>query len=157
MRIHDSLLAILLIALAVAIGVHARGFPPMPGQGFGPAFFPTLIAAGLLLAALVMLAAAFRRRRGAPLIELDDWVRSPRKLVEMLLLVGGVLFYILLSESLGYFLTAPVALVMFLAATRVRILVAVPVALLVPLLIHYIFYSGLRVALPWGVLVEYAW
>ena len=43
------------------------------------------------------------------------------------------------------------------AATRVRMLVAVPVALLVPLLIHYIFYSGLRVALPWGVLVEYAW
>jgi putative tricarboxylic transport membrane protein len=157
MRIHDSLLAVLLIALAVAIAVHARGFPPMPGQGFGPAFFPTLIAAGLLLAALVMLGSVWRRGRAGPPIELDDWVRSPRKLVEMLLLVGGVLFYILLSEPLGYFLTAPVALLMFLVATRVRMRVAVPVALLVPLLIHYIFYSGLRVALPWGILVEHAW
>jgi putative tricarboxylic transport membrane protein len=157
MRIHDSLLALLLIALAVAIGVYARGFPPMPGQGFGPAFFPTLIAAGLLLAALVMLGSASRRRRSTALLELDDWVRSPRKLAEMLLLVGGVLFYILLSESLGYLLAAPVALLMFLVATRVRMLVAVPVALFVPLLIHYIFYSGLRVPLPWGILVEHAW
>jgi putative tricarboxylic transport membrane protein len=104
-----------------------------------------------------LLAAGILRSRGAPLIELDDWLRSPRRLLDMLLIAGGLAFYVLLSEQLGYFVTAPAALLMFLIATRVRLLVALPVAALVPLLIHYIFYTGLRVPLPWGVLTDHAW
>jgi putative tricarboxylic transport membrane protein len=34
---------------------------------------------------------------------------------------------------------------------------AVPLAVIVTLLIHYVFYSLLRVALPWGVLEGIAW
>lgn len=157
MRLHDAILAVLLLAFAVAVGVHAAGFPGMPGQALGPGFFPTLVAAGMALAALVLLATTIRRRAAVPLIELDDWVRSPRRLLDVLLVVGGLAFYVRFSETLGYFIAAPVSLLMFLAATRVRMPIAVPVALLVPLLVHYIFYTGLRVPLPWGVLTEYAW
>ena len=157
MKLHDSLIAALLIAFAIAIALHARGFPGMPGQVIGPAFFPTLIAAGMALGGLGLLGAGILRSRGAPLIELDDWLRSPRRLLDMLLIAGGLAFYVLLSEQLGYFVTAPAALLMFLIATRVRLLVALPVAALVPLLIHYIFYTALRVPLPWGVLTDHAW
>jgi putative tricarboxylic transport membrane protein len=157
MRLHDSILAALLLLLALAIGVDASTFPRMPGQPLGPGFFPTLVAAGIALGALVVLGAAIARRAGPPLLELDPWVRSSRRLLDVLLLAGGVLFYILLSEQLGYLITAPLALLMFLTATHVRPLVAVPVAALVPLLIHYIFYTGLRVPLPWGLLTDFAW
>jgi len=71
--------------------------------------------------------------------------------------VGAVLFYIAFSEALGYAIAAPIALLSFLIATGTRPIVAVPIALLVPLLIHYIFYTVLRVPLPWGLLTEYAW
>jgi putative tricarboxylic transport membrane protein len=35
---------------------------------------------------------------------------------------------------------------------RVRQLVAVPLAIIMPVVIHLIFYKLLRVPLPWGVL-----
>lgn len=157
MKLHDAIIAAILLALALGIGVHASAFPPMPGQAVGPGFFPTLIAAGIALGALVLAAATFARRAGGPAVELDEWARSPRRLVEVLLVAGGVAFYVLFSESLGYFIAAPAALLMFLLATRTRLLIAVPIAVLVPLLIHWIFYAGLRVPLPWGLLTEHAW
>ena len=58
MRLHDYLIAALLLILALAIAVHASTFPGMPGQPVGPGFFPTLIAAGIALGALVVLAGA---------------------------------------------------------------------------------------------------
>jgi putative tricarboxylic transport membrane protein len=65
--------------------------------------------------------------------------------------------YVALANRLGYFLTAPLVLGAILAAFRVRWTALVPVALAVPVLIHYIFYSVLKVPLPWGVLTPYAW
>ena len=155
MKLHDGLIAALLIAFAAAILLTVRDFPPMPGQTFGPALFPTLIAVGLIASG--MLLAVGSLRRGQPVIALDAWLRSPRLLGDFFLAVGAVLFYIAFSEQIGYLITAPVALLAFLIATGTRPIVAVPVALVVPLLIHYIFYTLLRVPLPWGVLTDYAW
>jgi putative tricarboxylic transport membrane protein len=157
MKLHDVIIAAILLAVALAIGVHASSFPPMPGQAVGPGFFPTLVAAGIALGALVLAAATIARRAGGAGIEFDEWARAPRRLVEVFLVAGGVAFYVLFSESLGYFIAAPAALLMFLLATRTRLLIAVPIAALVPLLIHWIFYTGLRVPLPWGLLTEHAW
>ena len=36
-----------LVALAAAILWHVQGFPEMPGQRFGPAWFPGVLATGL--------------------------------------------------------------------------------------------------------------
>jgi putative tricarboxylic transport membrane protein len=98
-----------------------------------------------------------RSGRSQPVLQLDAWVRSPRLLLDFCLAVGAVLFYILFSEALGYLIAAPLALLAFLIATGTRAIVAVPAALLVPLLIHYIFYTLLRVPLPWGLLTDFAW
>ena len=86
------------------------------------------------------------------MLEIDAWVRSPRLLFDFLLVIGAVLFYILFSDELGYFIAAPLALAAFLFATGTRALVLVPVAVVVPLIIHYIFYTLLKVPLPWGLL-----
>jgi putative tricarboxylic transport membrane protein len=157
MKLHDGLIAALLIAVAVAILLHVRDFPPMPGQTFGPALFPTLIAVGLIMSGVLLAVGSLRSGRRQPVIELDAWMRSPRLLFDFSLAVGAVLFYIAFSEALGYAIAAPIALFAFLIATGTRLIAAVPVALLVPLLIHYIFYTLLKVPLPWGLLVDYAW
>jgi putative tricarboxylic transport membrane protein len=157
MRFSDSLIAALLIALAAAVIVHASAFPPMPGQAFGPSLFPTLVAAGLILASLGLVVSGWRGGQRRPLLELDSWVRSPRLLFDFALIVGGLLFYILFSEALGYLIAAPVALAAFLFATGTRALVALPVAVVVPLIIHYLFYTLLKVPLPWGLLTDHAW
>ena len=49
MRLHDSLLGALLLALAAALFAYTFTFPDMPGQRYGPALFPRLIALGLSL------------------------------------------------------------------------------------------------------------
>jgi putative tricarboxylic transport membrane protein len=157
MKLHDGLLAALLIAFAVAIVLYVRDFPPMPGQTFGPALFPTLIAVGLIFSGVLLGFGSLRSGRRLPVIELDAWVRSPRLLFDFFLALGAALFYIVFSEALGYLIAAPLALLAFLLATGTRLIVAVPVALLVPVLIHYIFYTLLKVPLPWGLLTDYAW
>ena len=129
----------------------------MPGQTFGPGLFPTLIGAGLILSGLGLIVSRVRSGERQPVIEVDAWVRNPRLLFDFALVVGGLLFYILFSEDLGYFIAAPIALAAFLFATGTRPLVVLPVAVIVPPLMHYIFYTLLKVPLPWGVLTRYAW
>ena len=155
MKLNDSLLGLLLIALAIAVITHAASFPVIAGQAVPPSLFPILVGCGLFVTGLVLTAKGVRAR-GA-MLEPDAWMRSPRLLLDMLLVVGGVAFYILFSEPLGYFLAAPLALLAFLTGTHARLVVAIPVALVVPLFIHYVFYTLLRVNLPWGLLTEYAW
>jgi putative tricarboxylic transport membrane protein len=43
------------------------------------------------------------------------------------------------------------------AVLRVRAALIPIVAIAVSLLIHFIFYKGLRVPLPWGLLQAWAW
>jgi putative tricarboxylic transport membrane protein len=157
MRLHDALIALLVTVFAIAIIVHASGFPPMPGQAFGPALLPIAIAIALIFASVALAAGALLSREKQPVIEIDDWVRSPRLLFDFFLTLAGVVFYIAFSERLGYLIAAPLALLAFLIATGVRGVVALPVAAIVPLVIHYIFYTVLKVPLPWGLLVDYAW
>jgi putative tricarboxylic transport membrane protein len=157
MRLSDSLIAALLIAFAAAVIWYTSDFPLMPGQAFGPALFPTLVASGLILASLGLVVSQLRSGQREPLLELDGWMRTPRLLFDFVLVVGGLLFYILFSETLGYFLAAPLALAAYLFATGVRPLVVLPVALVVPVIIHYLFYTLLKVPLPWGLLTDYAW
>ena len=67
-------------------------------------------------------------------------------------------------EDMQWTLLATVVLVMGVVFVFLRRLtptvaagVAVPLALGVTLLIHLIFYKGLRVPLPWGILLPYQW
>ena len=97
------------------------------------------------------------RTHGASVIELDDWVRRPRMVLNFVLVVADLLFYSLAVDHLGFFITAFVFLsVLFLAFGVARVWIA-PVAVGVAIVIHYGFYSLLRVPLPWGVLEAIAW
>jgi putative tricarboxylic transport membrane protein len=157
MKLSDALSGLLLAALGIALLIYARGLPLIPGQQVGPGFFPGAVALGLIAAGLVLALATLRRRAGGAWLELDEWVRNPRALRAMAVTVVSLGCYVALADRLGYFLTAPPVLAAILAAFGVRPAALVPVALAVPALIHYIFYSILKVPLPWGVLTPYAW
>jgi putative tricarboxylic transport membrane protein len=157
MKLNDALIGVLLIAFSAGIIAVASRFPPLPGQPFGPSLLPTLIAVGLILAGAVLIARGLRARPGQAWLEVDDWVRTPKLVFDLALMIGAVAFYIALSDELGYLIVAPLALFAFLLATGVRPLAALPVAVLVPPIIHYIFYTVLKVPLPWGLLTDYAW
>jgi putative tricarboxylic transport membrane protein len=156
MRISDRLSGFVTAALGIAVVAMAATFPPMPGQPVGPALFPTVIGCGLVLFGF-LLAWSGAGTKGTAWIEFDEWVRRPRMVVNLSLVVGCLLFYSFAVDFLGFLITAVIFLAALFAAFGVRRALIPPVAAGVALLIHYAFYSLLRVPLPWGMLEAIAW
>jgi putative tricarboxylic transport membrane protein len=126
----------------------------MPGQRFGPAWFPGVIAAGLGTCGVFLIVAGVRQ--GAPWLAWPDWILRRRPFLGVAAVLGGLVFYILAADKLGFHI-AGIALLAF----WVRILgsswrMAAAVAVVGTLAIHFSFYKLLRIPLPWGLLEQYA-
>jgi putative tricarboxylic transport membrane protein len=161
MKINDAVWGVLLLVLSVAILVHVQGFPNIPGQKVGPALFPGVVAAGLAICALALIAAGARARwrtgANAPWIGVEAWMRSPRHIAALALVVGVNTLYILFVDRLGFVPTGVIYLAALFAVFRVRPRWIFPLALITTLVIHYSFYKLLKVPLPWGLLQRFAW
>ena len=157
MKLNDAVFGLLLMLLGAAVLVAIQGYPKIPGQPVGPALFPGLIAAGLCIGGVLLVARGWRERAGSPWVAWEDWVRSPRHVLALAVLLGSVVFYILAADKLGFLPTAPVILAALFLVLRVPPLRAVTIAIVATLLVHFAFYKLLRVPLPWGVLKGIAW
>jgi putative tricarboxylic transport membrane protein len=156
MRFSDFLSGSIAALFGIALVAYARSFPPMPGQSVGPGLFPTMIGAGLIVFGAALAISAARRPRTA-LIELGDWVVKPRMVLNFALVIADLIFYAIAVNHLGFFLTAIVFLSVLWSTFGVNRRLIVPMAVVVTLAVHYMFYSVLRVPLPWGVLGGIAW
>ncbi|MEI6303069.1 MAG: tripartite tricarboxylate transporter TctB family protein [Betaproteobacteria bacterium] len=155
MKFNDALIGAALFILAVAIGVHIRGFPEMPGQKFGAALFPGLIAAGLLVCGTMLFVRGVRS--GDRLVVLVPWMRMPQQVANFVLVCALLLFYIFASDALGFIPSGFIILMALFLKLAVPPLRATVVAIIATLVIHALFYKLLRVPLPWGVLQGVAW
>jgi len=156
-KLNDAVFGLLLTLVGAAVLVAIRGYPKIPGQPVGPALFPGLIAAGLCIAGLLLIARGLRHRGEQPWLAWDDWVRSPRHALALLVLLGSVMFYIVAAEVLGFLPTAAIILMVLFLVLRVRPVLALVIALVAALLVHTAFYKLLKVPLPWGLLTGVAW
>ena len=161
MKLDDALWGALLALLGGAILWHVQGFPRIPGQNVGPGLFPGALAVAMLVCGAILIATGLKARRSAGAsfrwAVAPEWLRSGRHVVAFLVLVASNVFYLLVVDRLGFLLTAFVYLAALMWVLRVRPAVAVPVAFVMALAIHYAFYKLLRVPLPWGVLQGIAW
>jgi putative tricarboxylic transport membrane protein len=150
MRLNDAIIGAVLIVLGAAVAFWSQSFPDIPGQQYGAAVFPTLIAACLAGSGLLLIAAGVRRR--SPVVAWADWARERHGLRNVLVTVAAILTYILVVDRLGFILTmAPILLIM-LRLLGVGWLTSIATAALVTLAIHYLFVNQLYVPLPWGLL-----
>ena len=157
MKLNDAITGALLLLLGGFILFAVRDFPKIPGQPVGPALFPGLVATGICIAGAALMVRGWRLRAQQPWLGWDEWVRSPRHVAALLVMLGSVLFYILLADKLGFLLTALAILLANFLVLRVPLGRAVLVAVIATLAIHFAFYKLLRVPLPWGVLKGFAW
>ena len=152
MKLNDALSGAALVALGAVVLWHIQGFPPMPGQKFGPAWFPGLIAGGLIICGALLAAARLRAATREPLVVLPEWTRRARPVASVASVVAGLVLYVLAVDTLGFHLTAAALLLAWSRLLGASWRYALPVAIAATLLIHLAFYKLLRVPLPWGLL-----
>jgi len=126
----------------------------MPGQKFGPAWFPGLVAAGLGICGALLVYSGLRERTAW--VAVGDWVHSRRARAGVAALVGGLIVYILVVDKVGFHLTGIALLAVWLRVLGASWRVTAIVAVVATLVIHLAFYKGLRVPLPWGVFERWA-
>jgi putative tricarboxylic transport membrane protein len=156
MGARDRAAGLLTIALGAAVAAAARGFPNAAGQPVGPAAFPAAIGLALAAAGALLL---FQRARHSrePAAGAPHWMRSPHLAMNVLIALAGVVLYALLLDWLGFLITAILLLTALFARFGVPGRRILPLSILVTLTIHVVFYTLLRVPLPWGVLEAIAW
>jgi len=157
MKLNDAIFGFLFILLGGAVLAAIQGYPKIPGQPVGPALFPGLIAVGLCVCGALLVVRGWRQRTEQTWFAWDDWVRSPRHVAALAVLLGSIVFYILAANALGFLLTATAILLALFLVLRVPPGRAVLIAVIAVLVIHFAFYKLLRVPLPWGVLERFAW
>ena len=143
-----------LVALAAVILWHVQGVPAMPGQKFGPAWFPGVIAAGLGICGLCLIYAGVRQ--GAPWLAAPAWVHQRRPALGVASVIAGLLFYVLAADKLGFYLTALLIQVVWMRLLGASWRLTLPVAVVATVVIHLSFYKLLRIPLPWGLFERYA-
>lgn len=157
MKINDAISGVLLLVLALTVLFNISSYPPIPGQNIGPAAFPGLLAGLLVVCSLGLIWRGLRPGNRGDWVVIGAWFRSHYHRRNFLLTNAGLLFYILASDALGFIPTSVLLLAMLFWALRVRLARILPLAVGVTLLIHTIFYKGLRVPLPWGILLPMQW
>jgi len=157
MKLNDAVFGLLLMLLGAGVLFAVQGYPKIPGQPVGPALFPGLVATGLCIAGALLVARGWRRRAEQPWLRWDDWVRSPRHVLALAVLLGAVVLYIAAAQAVGFLPLATLILLALLLVLRVRPALAVVVAVIAALVVHFAFYKLLKVPLPWGLLQGVAW
>ena len=156
MKFSDALSGLLTLVFGIGIAAYATTFPPMPGQPIGPAFFPIVIGTGMGLFGAGLTIGGLRER-GRSWLEPGEWVRHPRLVWRFVLVVADVVAYALVVDRLGFFITAALFLTVLLLAFGVTRRWIAPIAAMVTIAVHYVFYTLLHVPLPWGLLGGLAW
>jgi putative tricarboxylic transport membrane protein len=154
MRFNDAILGAIFIAVAAFMIQQSFSFPGFPGQDYGPALFPRIIAGGIILCSVLLVFRGLRARSvsGEAWINLDEWTRVPRHVLSFALMLAAMLFYILASEWLGFIITAFVIQLGLFLWFAVRPLTALVVAIISTIVVQYFFVSLMRVPLPRGLL-----
>ncbi len=156
MKFNDALSGAALAALGAAVLWHIQSFPPMLGQKFGPAWFPGLIAVGLIACGTLLVAARLRAARPEPLLALPDWTRRLRPVLSVASIVGGLVLYVFVVDKVGFHLAAAALLLLWSRLLGASWRMAVPVAITATLVIQLSFYKLLKVPLPWGIFERFA-
>jgi putative tricarboxylic transport membrane protein len=158
MWVSDAVFGVVLLLLATAAVVLAQAFPDMPGQDYGPALFPTLIAAGFGLCGLVLLVRTLPRVRTEGLFHVRGWEGGwGGRLGDVLLIVGGLVAWILVWNPVGFLIGATAYAGALMTRFRGRPASSLAIGLALALVIDWSFRRLLLVPLPLGPFTGIIW
>lgn len=147
---REAVAGLITLALGAALVQYARGLPEMPGGYPGPGLFPTIV--GVLfcvfgLALIVQAASGHVAPMDADAVEHGERWRS---IANVVVIVAAVPVYVVLSEYVGFVITMALIAFGIMVHLGVRLVLALPIAVLVAPAVSYVFGTVLRVPLPRG-------
>lgn len=155
MRANDAIVGAVLITLSLAMIAFTATFPDFPGQKFGPALFPRILGAGLVVCGVLMIRNGLAKRQiGETWVAFAPWARERGRVLALALVIALLLFYILAADTIGFIPVAIVFLALLLLRLGVRIAPALAIALITTVTMQYFFGSAMRVPLPRGWLTN---
>jgi putative tricarboxylic transport membrane protein len=161
MHLSDRITGLFLIALGGVAAYAGSRLPPVPGQQVGPNVFPMVVGIGLGLCGTLIALGVGRRLEAEAEAELaahSDETAAPVQAtawwrgLAVLVPPGLLVFYVLAVERLGFLATAATLVLVTAAALGARLRLALPLALVAPVLVHLVFSKLLRVPLPQGLI-----
>jgi putative tricarboxylic transport membrane protein len=157
MHLSDRSTGGFLVVLGALAFWGGSRLPGVPGQDIGPAVFPMVIGAALVLCG-TLIALGIGRSFEEPDPEPEEahaglalWLGRWRVLAA-LVPPALLVFYALASETLGFLISAFVMVLLTALALGASVRLAAGMALGAPPLVHLVFYKLLRVPLPEGLL-----
>ena len=157
MKFNDALSGFALLALSLLILFTVRTYPDIPGQNIGPGAFPGLLAWLLALCSVILIIKGLKNKKHEYWAVRGAWMQSWFHLRNFIVTLACLLFYIFASDFLGFLICGILILSVMFAALEVRAKWIFPIAIVVTFVVHTIFYKGLRVPLPWGLLMPIQW
>jgi len=157
MRFNNAIFGAILILFALAEIAYATTFPRLHGQNYGPELFPTIIGVGLLVCGVILVVQGIGQRATVPLVEIGDWAQDRHNIANVVILLGSIVFYILVSDRLGFIPASLLILTTLLVRFGSTLRASLVLAVVTTFIIHTLFAKVLLVPLPWGILLPWAW
>jgi hypothetical protein len=149
MRVSNTAIGIGLIIFAVAVLFYTRTFPTLEKGYPGPSLFPNVLAVLFIISGITLVVQGIRS--GERILRFETSGITGRGLINILLALGAIFFYIFLSDFLGFQITSFILLFGLMKWLRVSTPWSLVMACGVTLAIYVLFAKILLVALPWGL------
>ena len=149
MRVSNTAIGLGLIVFAIAVLFYTRTFPTLEKGYPGPSLFPNILAVLFIISGITLVVQGVRSGEKILRFETSGITRSG--LINILLALGAIVFYIYLSDVLGFQITSFILLFGLMKWLRVSTPWSLVMACGVTLAIYVLFAKILLVALPWGL------
>ena len=137
MKISDKIFGAVLICFSLFVLVYARSLPTLPGQNYGSGFFPATAAIFTLGCGGILLVRGMKKKD--KMLVLGEWTKSPVLVANICLIPANLIFYMLVSDILGFMPTVIIMLTFTIWWLRRKLKSSFIVAVVSSILITYFF------------------
>ena len=149
MRVSNTAIGLATIVFGILVILYTQDFPKLEKGYPGPSLFPMVLAVLFIFVGIVLIFQGMRAREKPFKFDISDLSRV--HLVNIGLILAAILFYIFVSDFLGFQFTSVLILVVMMKRLRVSTGWSIVMACGMTFFIYVLFAKILLVPLPWGL------